>query len=129
MFEQATRQKFRFESVKGLLSVEDLWDLPLSSNVGKASLDEVAKSIYQKVQSADNVSFVKKTTDVNAVEVMKLDIVKHIIAIRIKEQEEAATARENKAKKDRILAIMADKQDENLRNASLDDLKKMLESL
>ena len=31
MFQKASRLKLRFDSPKGLLSVEDLWDLPLTS--------------------------------------------------------------------------------------------------
>ena len=30
IFEQAARQAFRFESPKGFLTVEDLWNLPLT---------------------------------------------------------------------------------------------------
>lgn len=32
IFEQASRQKLRFETSAGKLSIEDLWDLPLTSN-------------------------------------------------------------------------------------------------
>ena len=43
IFEQAARQKIRFESVLGLLCVEDLWDLPLTSlNSKRANLDDIA---------------------------------------------------------------------------------------
>jgi hypothetical protein len=38
LFQKATRAKLRFETPKGLLSVEDLWDLPLTSAINKANL-------------------------------------------------------------------------------------------
>jgi hypothetical protein len=36
IFEQATRAKIRFSTPVGMLSVEDLWDLPLTSTQGQA---------------------------------------------------------------------------------------------
>ena len=45
IFEQATRQAFRFESPKGFLTVEDLWNLPLTNNTGRANLDGINAGI------------------------------------------------------------------------------------
>lgn len=52
MFIKASRTKLRFESPKGLLSVEDLWDLPLISTMGKANLDDIAKTAFQALMSS-----------------------------------------------------------------------------
>ena len=40
IFKQATKLKLRFSSVRGDLTVEDLWDLPLTSK-SNLSLDGV----------------------------------------------------------------------------------------
>lgn len=47
LFELATRQKLRFASPKGLLTVEDLWDLPMTGNT---SLDSVSKLANRDVK-------------------------------------------------------------------------------
>ena len=44
IFEQASRAKLRFDSVKGQLVTEQLWDLPLQSKTN-FDLDTVAKGI------------------------------------------------------------------------------------
>ena len=58
MFEKATRRKLRFTSAAGLLSTEDLWDLPLTSATGKANLDDIAKALNRRLKDAEEVSFV-----------------------------------------------------------------------
>ena len=45
MFEKASRLKLRFSTSIGMLSAEDLWDLPLSSRNGTANLDDVARNL------------------------------------------------------------------------------------
>lgn len=129
MFEKATRLKVRFESPKGLLSVEDLWDLPLTSGTGKANLDDIAKGLHRKLKEDDDVSFVLKDKKSDKVEQLKFDIVKHIIDVRLAEFEAMEAHRANVKKKQRILEIIATKEDESLKGQSLEELKKMVEGL
>ena len=42
IFMKATQKKLRFDSTQGLLTVEDLWDLPLTGTNKKANLDDIA---------------------------------------------------------------------------------------
>jgi len=127
-FEKASRLKLRFETTKGPLTAEDLWDLPLTSDK-TLSLDKVAQSLDAQLKQSANVSFVVKTTKVNDELQLKFDIAKHIIDVRLAEAAVAADAKSRKEKKDRILAVIAKKQDEKLEGASLEELQKELESL
>lgn len=130
MFEKATRQQLRFNTKKGLLSVEDLWTLPLKSNINnQVDLDEVAKTVHQELKASEEISFVAPVTAINTAAQLKMDIVKHIIAVKLAEKEVAEKAKETKEKKQKILEAIARKQDEALVNSSVEDLQKMLESL
>jgi hypothetical protein len=128
IFEQATRQAFRFESPKGSLTVEDLWNLPLTSNTGRANLDDIAKGLQQTLSNTA-VSFVTDTTPVNKVYQAKFDVVIHIINTKISEAKAAEQASLAREKKQKIMAIIEQKQDEALSSASLEDLEAMLNSL
>lgn len=131
LFERATREQFRWNSPQGLLSVEDLWDLPLTSEKeGRANLDDIAKELHKKVKAADvdEVSFVKpKKTDTTTPAMF--EIVKYIIAIKLAENEAKRMARENAEQKQKIMAAMAAKQNQKLEASSLEELQTMLDNL
>lgn len=129
MFDKATRLKLRFDSALGLLAVEDLWDLPLTSNRGKANLDDIAKGLYHQIKESDVVSFVDDTKAADEVIQLKFEVVKHIIDTRKAEREAATQQQANAEKKQQILAIIAQKENENLATSSLDDLKALAASL
>ena len=57
---------------------------------------------------------------------LKFDIVKHIIDVRLVENEAAAKARENKEKKQQLLAIIAQKKDAALQGTPLEELEAMV---
>lgn len=128
LFEKASKLKLRFASDKGLLSVEDLWDLPLTAATN-ASLDGVAKSINTRLKEYESESFVISTPNSNSVLQLKMDIVKYIIKVRLEELDMAKTAAVAKLKKQQIMAIIADKESEVLKGTSLDDLRKMIAEL
>ena len=129
MFEKASRMKLRFVTPKGGLSVEDLWDLPLTSKAGTANLDDLAKELYKKHREGDELSFVTTTKKSDTVTKLQFDIVHHIIKVRLEENQLKELAALNRAKKDRIMAIMAEKEDDSLKGASMDELRRMLADL
>lgn len=128
MFEKAARLKVRFESPKGALSAEDLWDIPLTSNKGAANLDDVAKGLHAQLRET-TTSFVVPADTKPDLTQMKFDIAKHIIDVRLAERNEAAAAQQRKATKEKILEIIAKKQDNALEGKSLEELMAMANSL
>ncbi len=130
IFEQASRLQLRFDTVKGQLSVEDLWQLPLTSATGKANLDAIAVDLYNKIGSAPTVSFVNPSAvKADSVSELKLEIIKHIISVRVAENAARVTAEEKSRTRQRIMEAMEAKKDDAIKGASLDDLQKMLDSL
>ncbi len=122
IFERATREKTRF-SFKGVLSVEDLWDLSVNE------LDGMFKTLNSKLKVEKEESLIgpknKTTTDLE----FKVEIVRYIVGVKLEE----ATAREVEAskreKKQKILGILVEKQNADLLTKSTEELTKMLEEL
>lgn len=130
MFQLATRKKIRFESPQGNLTIEDLWEIPLTTNQkGIANVDDIAKSLFKQLKDNNNESFVIKNKPVDNTLQLKFDLIKHIIDVRLADAEIAATAKANKDKKQQLLAIIATKENEQLLGSSLEELRKMAESL
>ena len=129
MFEKADRMKLRFETPKGPLAAEDLWDLPLTSTTGKANLDDIAKGLFRQLKESGEVSFVQPAKTTDTATQLKFDIVKHIIEVRVAERDAAALAQANKEKKQLILGIIAQKENEALSQTSLDELRAMVQSM
>ncbi len=129
IFEQATRAKIRFSTPVGMLSVEDLWDLPLTSTRARANLDDVARLLDAELKSTSSVSFVNDVSEVNAKTKLAFDVVIHVINTKIAEAKAAKSAADVREKKQKIMAIIERKQEESLSAASIDDLQQMLASL
>jgi hypothetical protein len=127
MFEQASRLKLRFETSRGNISTEDLWDLPLTSITG-FSLDDLAKSLNKAVNESEE-SFVVKRSKTDEILALRFDIVKHVIEVKLAEAEASRKALENKAQKEKIMGIIADKEDDALKGKSIPALKKMANEL
>jgi hypothetical protein len=128
MFEKASRLKLRFESSKGLLTVEDLWDLPLTSRRAGTSLDDLAKNINRQLKEDQEESFVERSTKNTELE-LAFDIIKHIITVRLAENDAKRVLAENKAKKEKLLEVIARKEDAAYDNMDINDLKRMVEEL
>lgn len=122
IFEYAVRNKVRFP-FKGLISVEDLWDLSL------ANLDSIYKTLNQKVKQTKEESLLSTKTSVDTELEVQIDIVKHIVAVKLAEKEAGEKARAKREQKQKIMSIIATKENEALQNSSVEELKKMLDDL
>lgn len=130
MFEKATRQKLRFSTSVGLITTEDLWDLPLTAAFKKPNLDHLARGIYNDLKGKEEVSFVETRPDPEKAELeLKLKIVKHIIAVKLDEKRKAEEASANAVRKQKIMEALERKQDGALENMSEEDLKAELAKL
>ena len=127
-FEKASRLNLRFESTKGLLSVEDLWNLPLTS-ARNSNLDDIAKGLNRELKDTREESFVVKATAGDEALQLKFDIVKHIIGVRMAENEEAKLKAEKKEKKQRLMEILGRKQEEELEGKSPEEIQAMIAEL
>ena len=122
MFEIATRNKFRFP-YKGQISVEDMWELSLPA------LDSVFKALNAQIKQVKEESLLSTKSKADEVLELQIEIVKYILSVKLAEKEDREKATEKSAQRQRIMEIMAKKQDESLENASMEDLQKMLTEL
>lgn len=122
MFEKAVKGKYRFP-YKGQIAVEDLYDLPLGS------LDTVFKTLNVEVKRTDEESLLQTKSAEDDILATKIEIVKYIFNEKLEEKKNRQESAERKEKKQKIMQIIATKQDEALRNASVEDLQKMLDEL
>ena len=120
IFEYAVRNKVRFP-FKGMISVEDLWDLSLTN------LDSIYKTLNKQVKQSEEESLLNTKTDVDTELEVQIAIIKHIVSVKLTEQEAREKAAAKKAQKQKIMAIIAKKEDEKLDNMSIDQLRKLLE--
>lgn len=122
LFVMATQHKFRFP-FKGLVSVEDLWDMNVRD------LDAVFKALNAQAKQADEESLLTTKTKEDSILEAKIEIVKYIVSEKLAEAEAKRIQAEQKEKKNRIAEILADKQDEELRGKTVEELTEMLKKM
>ena len=122
MFELATRKKFRFP-FKGMISVEDLWDLSVQN------LDTVFKALNAEVKQVKEESLLAVKSDKDTILDTKIAIVKHIVNVKLAEAAEREQAAAKREQKRRLEELIANKQDEALQGKSVEELQAMLAAL
>lgn len=129
IFEYATRNKLRFASIRGELSVEHLWDVPLRSR-DEFNLNVLAKSASKALKDIAEENFVETTkTAAHARSEAALSVVKYIIDTKLAEEATAKDRAAKKLEKEKLLAILAEKQDGKLSELSAEELQKRIAAL
>ncbi len=123
LFERACRLKLRFQSTKGLITTEDLFDLSL------ADLDLIAISLDKQLKESAGKSFVQKKTKADSKLKTMLDVVVSVIATKMREVEKAKQAALAKAEKAKLIDILGRKEDAELEDLPKSEIKKRLKKL
>lgn len=119
LFKIAAKRKYRF-NFKGVLSVEDLWDLSVEN------LDSIYKTLKSKQKDAEGESLLNTVSKEDKELNNKIEIIKIIVADKLAAAEKAKKALAQKQQNQRILEIIADKKDAELKEKSLEELSQML---
>lgn len=119
-FKKACQQKLRFSTTKGLLSTEQLFDLSLSE------LDKLAVLLEDSYEESKGKSFLTKRTVKDAAIKLQFDVVLDVLQTKVVEQEAETERRETKEHNQKILALMVEKKDEELKGKSFKQLEAML---
>lgn len=120
IFKQATKEKLRFTTSRGMLSSEQLWDLSLTD------LDALAVSLETAHAQSAKKSFLAKTSAKDKVVKLQFDVVLEVLNTKVAEQEAATEARETKEHNEKIIDLIAEKENDALKNKSIKELRAML---
>jgi beta-glucosidase-like glycosyl hydrolase len=122
-FKEATRMKLRVNTSVGELSVEQLWDLSLTKLA--ATIKNVKKQLQK--DNDDELSFLDEDKKVDRVLQLTFDVLKEVYQTKQTEQVEARTALERKANNEKIMALIAKKQESELEGKSVEELQALLQ--
>ena len=123
LFIIATKNKYRYP-YKGQISTEDLWDLT------PHALDTVFKELNAQRKQYGEESLLhvednKETLVLNN----KIEIIKYILNVKLEEIRDREQASANAAKRQRIMEVIASKEDAALNDMSVDELRKLIDDL
>lgn len=130
MFKYVTRHKVRFLSSRGELSIEQLWDVPLRSKdeFNLNTLAQVANTALKKF-TEDNFVDANSKTEENTKAEYRLEAIKYIIEVKLREEDELKKRAERKLEREKIMKALEEKQDGKLSAMSEAQLKKRLTEL
>lgn len=120
MYKEASKQKLRFSTNKGLLTTEQLWDLSLTD------LDALAVSLEIEHMESGKKSFLTKNSAKDKTAKLKFNVVLDVLTTKAEEMETLKTAREVKEHNEKIIGLIQDKKDASLKGKSIKQLTALL---
>lgn len=122
LFENATRNKYRYLTGRGFVTTEDLWDLSLQE------LDRTAVQLNREIKTTQEESFLaKNTTDTNLIE--RLEVLKTIITYKQDQEEIRKQEALRKVQREKLLELIDQKQHQQLSELSVEELKERVNQL
>ena len=120
---ESLKNKYRFE-FNGLINIEDLFDLKLED------LDTIYRNLKKQEQELEGESLLETKDNPAKAEIeTKILVVKEIFNMKQAEIEANKRTLANKAQKAKILAIIEKKQDQELSEKSIEELKEIYDNL
>lgn len=134
IFEFASRNKLRFTSSRGDLTVEQLFDLPLVARSGDFDLKHVYAEVGKERDALEGTGddFLGTSSAENKalgfVEA-KIELLKHIRDLKIAEKTAAAEASDRAAERQRLKNALAAREEQDLSNLTVAQITERLAQL
>lgn len=124
IFEQITRKGLTFSTVKGNISVQELWQLPLKGRNG-FDLDTISRDLLSKVKASSEESLVETANNVDSDDELRLEVLKVVVNTLEAEQEARVNAEQARSHNEKIDQLIARKQEQELEGKSVEELLAM----
>lgn len=122
IYKEALRRNIRFE-FKGLRSTEELWDMRLEE------LDSIFQFLNAQRKTKSEESLLStQNPEVSELD-LKIEIVRDIVGTLLQEKAEREESANKAARKQKILEMVARKEDDELGNLSAGELKELARQL
>ena len=122
-YKNASRLKLRFSTNKGVLTTEDLWDLPL------VQLDTLYKGLNKQLKEAQEESLLTVKTKSDEELTLRVEIITDIVKTKISENEVRRASAEKAERKQKLMKLIEEKQEGELGSKSIEELKEELNRL
>ena len=123
-YKKAIRLKLRFQTSKGLLTIEQLWGLTLTELKNLIiSLHETLK----KVPSEDLAFLETESVTEESEDQIRFDIAVDVYKTKQQESKDSRDEAARKAHNQHIAEIIAEKEEAELRNKSVEELRAMMQ--
>lgn len=122
IYKQACVVGLRFNTTKGQLTVEQLYQL------NQTELTTCIKAVSKNLKKNDDegLSFLDSTVSIDKTEQLRFDILKDVYLTKKELSEATRKAKEDKEYNQKIIEIIAEKKEGKLKDMSIEDLEKML---
>ena len=122
MYKQASRMGLRIQTNRGILSIEQLWQL------NQSDLSNAIKAVKKALKKTDDdeLSFLEDSKVVDIENQLRFDILKDVYLTKKKESEELRDAAEIKSQNQKILSLIAEKQEGKLKEMTIEELEKLI---
>lgn len=132
MYKKASRLKLRFESSRGPLTAEMLWDLKITEL--KTMVKAQAEKLQKLERPGDDLSFLEEIITSNEtkeieIEKLRFDILKDVFITRKDEAKDAAADVKKKEELSHLREILRDKKEEELKKLSAEELEERIKKL
>lgn len=129
MFEQGIRLKLRF-NYKGLSTIEDLWEIPVvdKNNEYISDLNDIFCELDAIKQQRQKGLYCLKTKEDEIID-LKMAIIEHIFETKKQEHIAYKNVIVKAKRKQKLLGIIAEKQDASLHNMPIEELNKLIDEL
>lgn len=119
-YKKAAKYKLRFASQRGVLTTEQLFELPINE------LDVMAVNLQKEYKSSGGESFLEVKSTKDKMAKLRFDIVLDVLNTKVDDASKAAKSLDTKAHNQKILGLIAEKQEGELKGKSIEELEAMI---
>lgn len=124
MYKKALRLKLRFNTSRGPLSAEQLFDLSMTELAGE--IKRVNAELKKETATDDDLAFLEGKDEVKSLNSLRFDILKDVYLTKKQERDDAVSEADKKAYRQKLAEIIDKKRNAALEELSIEELEKKL---